>query len=60
MFEINLSEIKEKLKSLNLKKGSSCLLHSSMINIGKIQGVKIEDTPKVIINLILKEISHKY
>lgn len=56
MIEIGLDEIKKILKSLNLKKGSSCLLHSSMINIGKIQGIKIEDTPKTIVNLILEEI----
>ena len=56
MIEIRLDQIKEILKILKLKKGSSCLLHSSMINIGKIQGIKIEDIPKTIINLILEEI----
>ena len=56
MIEISENQVNKKIKSLNLKKGSSCLLHSSLIKIGKIKGVKIDDTPKVIINLILKEI----
>jgi len=56
MNKISVGEIVKILKNLNLKKGSSCLLHSSMINIGKINGVKLEDTPKKIVNLILKEI----
>lgn len=56
MNEISIKELKKILKNLNLKKGSSCLLHSSMIHIGKIKDIKIEDTPKLIINLILKQI----
>jgi len=54
--EISTGELKKILKNLDLKKGASCLLHSSIINIGKIKNIKIEDTPKLILNLILKEI----
>lgn len=59
MIEISENQIKEKLKSLNLKKGSSCLLHSSLIDIGRIKGAKIDETPKIIINLILNQIGNQ-
>ncbi len=37
-----LPEIKKGLKELNLKKGSSCLLHSSITGLGPIDGVDIK------------------
>ena len=41
--------MKNKLK---LKKGSSCLLHSSIIGLGLIKGLSISDIPKKIFDLI--------
>ena len=43
-----LSEIKKNLKRLNLKKGSSCLLHSSIVGLGLIKNFSIENIPKKI------------
>ena len=51
-----LSEIKRSLKQLRLKKGSSCLLHSSINGIGPIKGINIKKIPEVIVDLIFKEI----
>ena len=51
-----LSEIKKSLKKLKLKKGSSCLLHSSIIGLGLIKGLSISDIPKKIFDLIFEEI----
>ena len=51
-----LSEIKKSLKDLKLKKGSSCLLHSSVLGLGLIKGISINNIPREIINLIFKEI----
>ena len=56
MHQISKNELSEIFQNLKLKKGSSCLLHSSIMHIGKIEGIKIDDTPKAIIQLILKEI----
>lgn len=48
-----LSEIKKSLKELNLKKGSSCLLHSSITGLGPLQGVDIKKIPKTLVDIIL-------
>ena len=51
-----LSEIKKSLKKLKLKKGSSCLLHSSIVGLGLIKGLPIKDIPKKIFDLMFYEI----
>ena len=51
-----LSEIKKNLKRLNLKKGSSCSLHSSIVGLGLIKNFSIENIPKKIFDLVFKEI----
>ena len=51
-----LSEIKSSLKELKLKKGSSCLLHSSINGLGPIKGIDIKKIPETIVDLIFNEI----
>jgi len=51
-----LSEIKKSLKKLKLKKGSSCLLHSSIVGLGLIKGLPIKDIPRKIFDLMFDEI----
>ena len=53
-----LSEIKKSLRELKLKKGSSCLLHSSVTGLGPIKGLDIKKIPETIIKLIFEEIGH--
>ena len=48
-----LPEIKKGLKELNLKKGSSCLLHSSITGLGPIDGVDIKKIPETLVDIIL-------
>jgi aminoglycoside 3-N-acetyltransferase len=52
VIQLTIKEIKDSFKQLKIKKGSSCLLHSSLINIGNIRGVNINNLPKVIIKVI--------
>ena len=56
MHNSTLSDIKKSLKDVKLKKGSSCFLHTSIINLGFIQNVSINDIPKKIFELIFEEI----
>ena len=51
-----LSEIKKNLKKLKLKKGSSCLLHSSIVGMGLIKNFPIKNIPKKIFDLVFQEI----
>ena len=44
----SLSEIEKSLKKIKLKSGSSCILHSSLINFGLIKDVPIKFIPKTI------------
>ena len=52
----SLSDIKKSLKKLKIKKGSSCLLHSSIIGLGLIENLPINRIPEKIFNLIFHEI----
>ena len=54
MHNNTLSDIKKSLKDIKLKKGSSCFLHTSIIQIGFIQDVSINDIPKKVFDLIFK------
>jgi len=56
MHNNTLSDIKKSLKDIKLKKGSSCFLHTSIMQIGFIQDVSINDIPKKVFDLIFKEI----
>lgn len=49
-----LEEIKKVIKNLKLKKSSSCILHSSITNIGLIKNVETKKIPENIVKLILK------
>tara|TARA_B110000438_G_C15814228_1_gene651196 strand:+ start:1549 stop:2355 length:807 start_codon:yes stop_codon:yes gene_type:complete len=51
-----LSEITKNLKELKLKKGSSCLIHSSIVGLGLIKDIPIKNIPKQIFDLVSKEI----
>ena len=51
-----LSEIKKNLKKLKLKKGASCLLHSSIVGMGLIKNFPIKNIPKKIFDLVFQEI----
>ena len=56
MNSLTVPEFKSIIKDLKIKKGSSCLLHSSLRGLGLISGVNIIDTPQFIINDILKKL----
>ena len=55
----SLSEIEKSLKKIKLKSGSSCILHSSLINFGLIKDVPIKFIPKTIFHLIKKQLGKK-
>ena len=46
----------EFVKPLKLKKGSSCLLHSSIVGMGLIKNFPIKNIPKKIFDLVFQEI----
>jgi aminoglycoside 3-N-acetyltransferase len=52
VIKLTIEEIKNAFKQIKIKKGSSCLLHSSLINIGRVKDVNINSLPEVIINII--------
>jgi len=54
-----LEEIKRVIKNLKLKKNSSCILHSSITNIGLIKNIETKKIPEIIVKLILKIIGPK-
>ena len=54
-----ISEIEKSLKKVKLQQGSSCLLHSSLINFGLIKNVPTNSIPKTIFELINKRLGKR-